>query len=547
MNYMYNQIRRSLWYREIVMNFHRYRFLWTICGIFFIALIPFYFIFNPSFVPPELTNCYQQEAICDIADKQSVYSTNIKIDEINFTFRCNPKINTVKIEALESHSSSLSAPISPRIQYNYCRLHHNKRGGNILYNGVLMITIFANEEHKSTRTYTWKQYLSFINNKESYPYCNVIIADTFNFFDENSYLLSKKGPDSFSSTYFSNRYFIDNTESRVDHIMNSLLKIAGRSKSFYVVRKIYPTSTATSTNSASTLRFSNFTHYIWNQLTTRYGHILEASIDNFGNPYPLEVAMFSPLTAILAAYDPNRGINLEKILEKLSTNSLFREVIVIWNGPKESKPVFSNSSFTITSTTTSNAGSVETSISFPKQRPIIRVLQMTRNTLVNRWRDDLNVSTAAVVVMDDDILVQDSRLFWRMQSVWLRQPKSLVSLFARNYVYRPVADVVLPRVIMLHKKYLDLYSSLGRGPSSFLFNYVDEQLGHCDDILLNVLSGVARAPMNYILKPGDSTVELPFFKSLSRQKNRTAVRRECQLYFEMSLRVQPPYVCSTGL
>ena len=92
---------------------------------------------------------------------------------------------------------------------------------------------------------------------------------------------------------------------------------------------------------------------------------------------------------------------------------------------------------------------------------------------------------------------------------------------------------MLPRAVLIHRKYLEMYSQIDHA----IINYVDEQEAHCDDIVMNmVVARHSSKPPLRVLLPSDTIID--YYNAcyvtdrkgtggLALQQDRTILRNEC--------------------
>lgn len=247
--------------------------------------------------------------------------------------------------------------------------------------------------------------------------------------------------------------------------------------------------------------------------------------------HPLHSSPGSKVTVIITSVGAEAGFRLQWLKESIkylasdSMRYLIDQVIVVWNSPNRTFDLDLGNSFNH-----------------------VRVLPMTRNSLNNRWTETLpHIRTDAVLNFDDDVLITESAilcLFGYFQS----QPLRPVGPFVRrhdpqtkSYYMDEILNgqnfsIVLPRVLMLHRKYLEDYNAtLPMEVKAF----VDSQKGHCDDIALNTLFAARNVTSLRVILPPESLLD--FFSSCYSQypaetgglalvKNRETLRSECLSY-----------------
>ena len=203
---------------------------------------------------------------------------------------------------------------------------------------------------------------------------------------------------------------------------------------------------------------------------------------------------------------------------KEDMKSLIHKVILVWNNPDVAAP----------------------------EIPGVTLLRMTRNSLNNRWTETVpHIETEVVLNLDDDLLVGKDGILC-MLSYWMENKDRVIGPYVRgqrdgHYALDELIrgpdttySIVLPRVMMLHRRYLEHYRDQ---LAPHVKEYVDTQEGHCDDIALNAeISFITKhAPFRVILPP-ESVID--YFDNcyaahrqltggLALQKNRGRLRDEC--------------------
>jgi hypothetical protein len=226
------------------------------------------------------------------------------------------------------------------------------------------------------------------------------------------------------------------------------------------------------------------------------------------------------LTIIITSYDTKglRPVWVQDIAAAYTSeqmSSLVHKVILVWNNPFD----------------------------VPPEIPGLIVLRMKVNSLNNRWTQTLkHVETDAILNLDDDILLKKEAIIC-MMSYWLDDPDILVGPFVRSTMDNKYHlddlingenySLMLPRAMLLHKRYLKLYSKIDPA----IINYVDEQNAHCDDIALNLaVAYYSKKPPMRIFAPSQTILD--YYKiclqknrketgGLATNKDRAELRNEC--------------------
>ena len=176
------------------------------------------------------------------------------------------------------------------------------------------------------------------------------------------------------------------------------------------------------------------------------------------------------LTVVITTYNSNglRPLWVRDIIATYSSeemSSVVHKVILVWNNPTTNVSNYFNNSNVV-------------------------ILSMAKNSLNNRWIETLrHIETDAVLNLDDDLMIDKSALIC-MMSYWQEHPDRLVGPFVRTTKHNKYLvdellhgehySMVLPRAMILHRQYLQLYSRMNIS----ILQYVDEQDAHCDDIAL---------------------------------------------------------------
>ncbi|KAM0751279.1 nucleotide-diphospho-sugar transferase [Meredithblackwellia eburnea MCA 4105] len=163
-----------------------------------------------------------------------------------------------------------------------------------------------------------------------------------------------------------------------------------------------------------------------------------------------------------------------------------------------------------------NAVDVEPPTS-PNER--VKVVVVGHNSLNNRWVETLpHIRTNAVLNLDDDITLKPgSEALACMFEYWKENQDRLIGPFARRHsgdefvmdeltrVPGTPHTMILPRIMMLHRKFLASYA---KADYSALRTLVDQRESHADDIVLNAVaaSSGARPPLRIAL-PTDSIID----------------------------------------
>jgi hypothetical protein len=147
----------------------------------------------------------------------------------------------------------------------------------------------------------------------------------------------------------------------------------------------------------------------------------------------------------------------------------------------------------------------------PPSLPGAKVLRMEQNDLNNRWLFTLqHINTDAVLNLDDDIWVSKAAVLCLL-SAWMRDQNRLVSHATKmtsgvKYNTRDATpgksyNFALPRVLMLHKKYMKLFAAPKYSALRELATH--PELGRSDDLALGIVVALEsrKPPLRVILPP----------------------------------------------
>lgn len=172
------------------------------------------------------------------------------------------------------------------------------------------------------------------------------------------------------------------------------------------------------------------------------------------------------LTVIIMGYSPGRAANYQTIFAEYGQmQSVIANIIFIWNNLEAPHPP------------------IPTQLKVP-----LFFIQSLRNSMNNRVNVSHLVNTGAVLLVDDDVLLNEA-LVTAMLNQWILDPDKLVGLdqraASRDGIYKAPVDnetatIVIGKTMMFHQRYLAEYM-------------LDEELvqfndgRYCEDIALSAL------------------------------------------------------------
>lgn len=251
----------------------------------------------------------------------------------------------------------------------------------------------------------------------------------------------------------------------------------------------------------------------WINQTVIHANPLRAALGGLGARKDVDHAA---VTVVITSHDPMgwRAVWVEKIVQRYldpSLKVLISRVVLVWNNPNATVPNWT----------------LKHEDMLLKRRFV--VVPGKTNSLNNRWTRTLqHIDSEFVLNLDDDVYVKPNGLICLLS--WLRKESvRMVGPFVRfvkqsgEYSASEILDsgeysLVLPRVLLLRTAYLREY---GRDRYSRMREYVDEQNGHCDDILLNFIAQNVsnKPPLRVLLQEG----ALVDFYDKCWRRNRQAV------------------------
>lgn len=243
-------------------------------------------------------------------------------------------------------------------------------------------------------------------------------------------------------------------------------------------------------------------------------------------PWLRALHSFQKVTVIITSYSvngwrPNWVMQMIKEYISSKLQDLVAKVILVWNNPHDNVP----------------QQILELNDS------MLEIVQMTRNSLNNRWTKVLDfVNTNMVLNLDDDVYVTRDGLICMMS--WSQiEPGRLIAPYVRKvigakYLMKGLFDsgpysMALPRVLLLPTSVLHNYANRAH---KAIHEYVDSHDAHCDDVLLNVVAQDSQITPLRVALPRHTVVD--FFLAcmkvdkrmtagLGLQSNRSAKRSEC--------------------
>lgn len=175
---------------------------------------------------------------------------------------------------------------------------------------------------------------------------------------------------------------------------------------------------------------------------------------------------------------------------------------------------------------------------------LVKFLPTSTDSLNNRFYPSCHISTQAVLILDDDIIIHyhDLQLLF---NAWQLFKDKIVGFFPRWHASTPAGEtylfasenpstegysIMLTKAMMLDKKFLYMYNC---GIHSKLRQFVDIQV-NCEDILMNFVVANDFTPSSLFVKPihmiGDYGKSL--HGSLQKRQGHLNVRTECLHHFE---------------
>lgn len=244
-------------------------------------------------------------------------------------------------------------------------------------------------------------------------------------------------------------------------------------------------------------------------------NLLHSSMSNVffrGKEKAWAVAQYDLITVICASHTIERIENLQKLITSLGAHPLVQRFILIWQGktlPLEIKQVV-----------------IEASKTLPAKITLVE----KENSLNNRYDPSLPVTTRAVLILDDDLLVPSetvSRVFktWKLNPMQVHSFGGPRIVSKSGYVYNvgiddPRANFLLPR-FLFHRKLMDAYY---HDSNKKVRQFVDEHPAHCDDIAFAlVTSKFTGHPLHYVEGKHEDNAS----PGLGHQADRIKLREEC--------------------
>lgn len=192
-------------------------------------------------------------------------------------------------------------------------------------------------------------------------------------------------------------------------------------------------------------------------------------------PGPIPTVLDWGLTVVIMGFTDQASMT-RSACHHATLGSLVQRVLLVWN-----------------SETVEWKGEVEC-----KKEPTadIKVLPQTHNTLLNRWAVWPGIDTQGVLLIDDDVLIKDSKSLMHMYTLWRDHPLQIVGLAglcpyktSQGFVYdfrdcQGRISITSGRGNMLHRNYMQLF--MARQPTALLEHIYSERPA-CEDIALHFL------------------------------------------------------------
>lgn len=236
------------------------------------------------------------------------------------------------------------------------------------------------------------------------------------------------------------------------------------------------------------------------------------------------IAQYDLITVICATYTNERIANLHRLITDVGKHPLVQQFILIWQGEDLSTEI---------SKLIIDMQSIATAKITLVQRP---------NSLNNRYDPTLPISTRAVLMLDDDLLVPPETITSLFQR-WKLNPMQVHSfggpriVSKSGYQYEvdiedPNANFLLPRYLF-HRKLMDVYFNES---NKEIRDYVDSQSAHCDDIAFALVTcKFTGYPLHYV-EGKHTDLARP---GLGHQPNRLKLRDECARQLVSLVGIEP--------
>lgn len=206
------------------------------------------------------------------------------------------------------------------------------------------------------------------------------------------------------------------------------------------------------------------------------------------------------LTLVIMGYSPKRKSNYKKLFTTYGKlDNIINQIIFLWCNSNHSSP------------------------EIPVTNVPIR-LEQSANSLNSRFNVSHMVTTDAVLILDDDVLL-NGILFNQLFDAWKGNPHLLVGIDKRytsvsgEYRHGPhypnqQPSITLTKTMMLHRSYLQMYMSEKK-----ILEYVDSKFNG-EDIAMNavVQNHVCASPIFIPLRDENDRITLPEQDALSHSK-----------------------------
>lgn len=242
------------------------------------------------------------------------------------------------------------------------------------------------------------------------------------------------------------------------------------------------------------------------------------------------IGEYTLLTVIIASIDPARAQNLGKLVGVASSHPAVQKVVVLWNTPDVPIPDEVNAM-------------AHTPGAASNKKSRIEIVQGPSTSLNNRYDPSLSIHTGAVMILDDDVIINHSTITCALNA-YKADPSRVYSfglprrVTTSGYDDIPPHNFLLPRMIF-HKSFMGVYY---QSEYDALRNYVNTQKGHCDDILFaSIATRHTGKPLVKIDAYMEDRVDLAL-QGLTSSPSRGDDRKECAQHILQSLQWDLPTI-----
>jgi hypothetical protein len=243
------------------------------------------------------------------------------------------------------------------------------------------------------------------------------------------------------------------------------------------------------------------------------------------------------MTVVIATVTTKRFRVLQEMVNVAANHPAVQHVIVIWNTPHPMPEEVEDLAY------------IPSLPGMDRARVTVAVLQVETpaNSLNYRYHPSLPIHTEAVVLLDDDLIIEEKTLT-NLHAAFKSDPSRIYSFghprkvssteYSSKRIKDGEANFLLPRMIF-HRSFLNVYHD---PKYKELRDYVVTQEGHCDDILFAALTS------KHTGKPWVQ-VDAPYGKSRETRtglstahSNRSKLRMECYSFFQSKLDWELPSI-----